>query len=171
MKNHLTKDTLSTLKRAVEEHKSGTIQRIIKKRLADGAAAEQKAKELGDVERIIDRKLAPVVDVIHAQQERIDDATGNAFRMAAEIAAKLKLTSKEQRVFDALLETSGNELAAAQSLATRYPQGRGFSRSNIQRIRVGIERRMGDLGYSHPRTFWAKSRPLAGKNSGTSPAR
>lgn len=170
MKN-LTRDKLSTLKRAYEEHKSGTIQRIIKNRLADGAAAERKAKNLGDVARIIDRKLDPVADIIRSHQERLDDAAGSAFRMAAEIAAKLKLTSQEQRVFDALVETSGNELAAAQSLAARYPKGRGFSRSNIQRIRGRIERRMSSFGYSHPRTFWAKSHPMAGKNPSTSPAR
>lgn len=119
---------------------------------------------------LIRAELAPVADTIRAQREQIDDAAGNAFRMAAELAGKLKLTGQEQRVFDALLETSGNELAAAQSLAARYPKGRGFSRSNVQRIRERIEQRMAPH-YKHPRTFWAKSHPMAGKNPGTLPAR
>ncbi len=168
-----TKDlirNLPTLKRAVEEHKTGTIHRILKKRLADGKAAERTVKELGTVEQLIDRKLSPVADTIRAQQEQLDDAAGNAFRMAAELAGKLNLSSQEQRVFEALRETSGNELAAAQSLSARYPKGRGLSRSNVQRIRERIEQRMAPH-YKHPRTFWAKSHPMTGKNPGTLPAR
>lgn len=119
---------------------------------------------------LIRAELAPVADTIRAQQEQLDDAAGNAFRMAAELAGKLNLSSQEQRVFEALRETSGNELAAAQSLAARYPKGRGLSRSNVQRIRERIEQRMAPH-YKHPRTFWAKSHPMAGKNPGTLPAR
>lgn len=191
-----------TIKRAYEEHKTGTIHRIIKKRLADGKAAERTVKELGTVEQLIDRKLSPVADTIRAQQEQLDDAAGNAFRMAAELAGKLDLTQPEHRVFEALIETAGNDAAAAQSLITRYgktkqftvkvkdpltgavhklrrTKGSGYSRANVQLIRKRIEKKIGATGFKNPRTFWAKSHPLAhtvpdkptGKKTGTMPAR
>lgn len=133
---------------------------------------------------LIRAELAPVADTIRAQQAEIDDMKGQAIRTAAEIAGKLKLTQQEQRVFDALLATAGNELAAAQSLAARYgktkkytvkvkdpltgverklrkTKGSGYSRANVQLIRERIEKKIGATGYSNPRTFWAKAHPLA----------
>ena len=175
---------LPALKRGYEEHKTGKIHRVLKKRIADGRAAERTAKELGSVEQLIDRKLSPVADTIRAQQEQIDDADGNAFRMAAEMAGKLDLTQQEHRVFEALRDTAGNDNAAAQSLIARYgktkqftlkvkdpltgaerklrrTKGSGYSRANVQLIRERIEKKIGATGYSNPRTFWAKAHPLA----------
>lgn len=133
---------------------------------------------------LINAALAPVADTIKVQQAEIDDAKANAFRMAAEVAGKLKLTQQEQRVFDALVETCGNDLAASQSLITRYGKtkkctvtvkdpltgarrklrkttGSGFSRANVQLIRGRIEKKIEATGYTNPRTFWAKAHPLA----------
>ncbi len=133
---------------------------------------------------LIRAELAPVAHAIEAQQEQIDDAAGNAFRMAAEMSKNLKLNQQEQRVYDALIETVGNELGAAQSLITRYgktkkytvkvkdpltgverklrkTKGSGYSRANVQLIRERIEKKIGATGYTNPRTFWAKAHPLA----------
>lgn len=129
-------------------------------------------------------ELAPVANTIKAQQAEIDEATANAFRMAAEMARKLNLTQQEHRVFEALIETAGNELAAAQSLIThhgktkkytvkvkdpltgaerklRRTKGSGYSRANVQLIRERIEKKIGATGFTNPRTFWAKAHPLA----------
>ncbi len=149
---------------------------------------------------LIRAELAPVADTIRAQQAEIDDMKGQAIRTAAEIAGKLKLTQQEQRVFDALLATAGNELAAAESLSVRCGKTKpeivkvtvngkerevkrirpsGVSRSNVQRIRAQIEAKIGATGYSNPRTFWRRAHPLAhtapervsGRNTGTLPVR
>ncbi len=129
----------------------------------------------GKVENSIRVALAPVADTIKAQQAEIDDQKGQAIRMAVEMSKRLDLTQQEQRVFDALIETAGNELATAQSLATRY--SKGFSRSNVQLIRGRIEKKLAAINYANPRTFWAKEHPLAhtipartGKKTGTMPA-
>lgn len=133
---------------------------------------------------LINAALAPVADTIKAQQAEIDDAKGNTFLMAAEMSRKLDLNQQEQRVFDALKETDGNDLGAAQSLITRYgktkkytvkvkdpltgavrklrrTKGSGYSRANVQLIRGRIEEKLRALGYSHPETFWNKSHPMA----------
>lgn len=133
---------------------------------------------------LIRAELAPVADTIRAQREQIDDANGNAFRMAAEMSKNLKLNQQEQRVYDALIDTAGNDLGAAQSLITRYgktkkytvkvkdpltgaerklrrTKGSGYSRANVQLIRGRIEEKLRALGYSHPETFWNKSHPMA----------
>ena len=132
---------------------------------------------------LIRAELAPVADTIRAQQAEIDDMKGQAIRTAAEMAGKLDLTQPEHRVFEALIETAGNDAAAAQSLITRYgktkqftvkvkdpltgavhklrrTKGSGYSRANVQQIRKRIEKKIGATGFKNPRTFWAKSHPL-----------
>ena len=174
----------TAIKRAYEESKSGTIHSILKKTIQRGKAAEREAKAKGNLEQMIDRKLAPVVKTIQAHAAEIDEATADAFRMAAEMSKNLKLNQQEQRVYDALIETAGNELGAAQSLITRYgktkkytvtvkdsvtgekrklrrTKGSGYSRANVQLIRERIEKKIGATGYTNPRTFWAKPHPLA----------
>ena len=74
---------LPALKRGYEEHKTGKIHRVLKKRIADGRAAERTAKELGSVEQLIDRKLSPVADTIRAQQAEIDAISAMAAKWSS----------------------------------------------------------------------------------------
>lgn len=159
------------MKTALESLRTAAKQHTGKRRIV--VVGPSQADQLRDAVRA---ELAPVKGLIEAQQAEIEDGRGEAFRMAAEISQRLQLTQKEQRVYYALLSTCGNDLAAAQTLAARYPKGKGFSRSNVQRIRERVERKLAANGIKSPRTFWAKSHPLAstaqqrpGKKTGTLP--
>lgn len=159
------------MKTALESLRAAAKQHTGKRRIV--VVGPSQADQLRDAVRA---ELAPMKGLIEAQQAEIEDGRGEAFRMAAEIAQRLQLPPKEQRVYDALLSTCGNDLATAQSLVERYGKGKGYSRANIQRIRETLERKLAANGIKNPRVFWAKSHPLAsttqqrpGKKTGTMP--